>query len=141
MGYLTGSILKAGPAFKAGLAGVALAVAMHGPSDGQVEPSQSSSSVSCDMNKPYQAAHDALLEALGLISSSKYAEANDVLDTGLSTLGSTYRSQAVLDDTSQKLALAGDEARHGRLQTAVNIKRGVLEARLELCRAKTSAAG
>ncbi|HEX5259631.1 MAG TPA: hypothetical protein VFW35_12750 [Sphingomicrobium sp.] len=69
-----------------------------------------------------------------LIAARQYAEANALLDRGIEILGNIYQTNAGLDDTATKLAVARIDAERGEAKTAANLKRNVLEARLELYR-------
>lgn len=88
----------------------------------------------CAMQVKYESLKNQLKSATASIAMEKYAAAITMLDLALVELGNSYlgTSNDISDDTGTKLLLAKSEQRNGNLMLAANLKRNMLEARLEL---------
>ena len=78
-----------------------------------------------------------LLDKANVASAAKHhGEAGKLLDQALHLLGDDYAGPEVDDDTGMKLVAAMAETKKGHIDIAANLKRRVLESRLELFRAR-----
>jgi hypothetical protein len=88
----------------------------------------------CAMQVKFDSLKKQLKAATASIAMEKYAAAIAILDPALVKLGDSYLSSNndISDDTGTKILLAESEQRNGNLMLAANLKRNMLEARLEL---------
>ena len=78
---------------------------------------------------------EAILKAAEqAIERQEWSLANALLKQGLDAVGDRYIVSNTIDDSGMKLVLAETEERKGALQTAAQIRRGVLASRLSLLR-------
>jgi hypothetical protein len=100
-------------------------------------PSNTISEVKGDiMNKcvnfeDYQRVKEILFNANTVLSENKYANANKLFEKGIDILGDLYLSPNLLDDSGMKNTLADIEEKKGNIQQAANIRKKVLESRLD----------
>ena len=86
----------------------------------------------------YKQSKEALLIGSTALSDGRYAEANKLFSEGIDVLGDSYRTPDTIDDTGMKLTLAGIEEKSGNLEVSANLKKGVLESRLNIYEKKES---
>ncbi len=84
----------------------------------------------------YQRASDLLQAANAAEAGGDRAAALRKLQEGIDTIGDSYISDDVLDDTDMRLLLSADEEKAGNLDGAFRLRRSVLENRLRLLKAK-----
>ena len=77
-----------------------------------------------------------LAAADAAMAKRDFRAGNARLDEALASLGSRYRTSAMIDDTGMHLTLANIQLSKGKLRQAAVLKRRVLAERLELCAAQ-----
>lgn len=82
------------------------------------------------------AAQTEITNATRFIADRDWVAANVCLRRGLAALGDDYVPPGVIDETGTRLVLADGKEREGDLQTAVTLRRRVLENRIALAREK-----
>jgi hypothetical protein len=88
------------------------------------------------MDVKYSSACALLNQANAALAVKRYSDGDKLLDQALHVLGDDYTEPQVDDDTGMKLVAAMAEAKKGHPDIAANLKRRVLESRLELFRAR-----
>jgi hypothetical protein len=68
-------------------------------------------------------------DATSAQKSAEFETANSLLDDAVALIGDRYLRPNMIDDTGMKLALAKAEAKKGNLETAVALKKSVVESR------------
>lgn len=76
-----------------------------------------------------------LAAADAAVARRDFRTGNARLDEALASLGSSYRTPAMIDDTGMHLTLANIELRKGRVRQATVLKRRIVAERLNLCAA------
>ena len=86
------------------------------------------------MKAKYDAVRRTLAEANRVLTAQDFDRALAMFEKGLADLGTDYATAKTIDDTGMKLILANAEAAKGKPAVAANLKKRVLEARLEMYR-------
>lgn len=84
------------------------------------------------------AAQASLAAADATMKNKDWEAANRRLLEGLKTLGDRYVLPASIDETGMKLVAAEAEEKNGRLENAAQMRRRILQTRLDMLQQKAS---